>query len=61
MSSQLLQNNIPIDEAELRALLLEYRRENWRRVQTPEMQERIVEDFLRGDASGHSAQSKAAE
>jgi ubiquinone/menaquinone biosynthesis C-methylase UbiE len=52
MSGQSLQSNIPIDEAELRALLLEYRRENWRGVQTPEMQERIVEAFLRGDADG---------
>jgi SAM-dependent methyltransferase len=42
---------IPIDEAELRELLLAYRRENWRGVQTPEMQVRIVESLLRCDTS----------
>jgi SAM-dependent methyltransferase len=43
---------IPIEQpevlsaSELRALLLRYRKENWQGIQTPEWQERIVDDIL---------------
>jgi ubiquinone/menaquinone biosynthesis C-methylase UbiE len=36
----------PLVESELRALLLRYRRENWHGIQTPEIQERVVDDIL---------------
>ena len=51
MTSTTVPENVPIDEMELRELLLAYRRENWRGVQTPEMQARIVESLLQCDAS----------
>jgi ubiquinone/menaquinone biosynthesis C-methylase UbiE len=37
---------VTISESELRTLLLRYRRENWRGIQTPEIQERVVDDVL---------------
>jgi len=39
-----------ITDAELRALLLEYRRENWSGIQTLETQECVVEDLISGDS-----------
>jgi|GEM_PF-1486287 len=42
----------PLSESELRALLLEYRSENWRGIQLPETQRKVVEDTIRGDAGG---------
>jgi SAM-dependent methyltransferase len=42
----------PISEPELRALLLEYRKQNWRGIQLPETQRTIVEETIRGDALG---------
>jgi SAM-dependent methyltransferase len=35
----------------LRSLLLEYRRENWKGIQLPGTQQRIVEETVRGDAA----------
>jgi SAM-dependent methyltransferase len=40
----------PISQAELRELLLAYRAENWRGIQTPETQVEIVEAILQPDA-----------
>lgn len=40
----------PISTAELRTLLLTYREENWRGIQTPEAQEQIVGAMLHPDA-----------
>lgn len=40
-----------ISEATLRDLLLEYRRTNWHGIQTPDVQEKIVEDLIRDDGS----------
>jgi SAM-dependent methyltransferase len=48
-----------IAESELRALLLEYRRENWNGIQTPEVQARVVEDLLRADWEGPLHEAKA--
>jgi SAM-dependent methyltransferase len=45
----LAQASIPISEDQLRALLLEYRRENWNGIQLPETQQRVVEDLISGD------------
>jgi SAM-dependent methyltransferase len=42
----------PISQAELRELLVSYRAENWRGIQTPEMQEQIVESMLQPEAQG---------
>lgn len=42
----------PITNDELRNLLLEYRRENWRGIQLEPTQRRIVEDHLAGDGEG---------
>jgi len=36
-------------DQELRALLLQYRRENWEGIQTPQWQEQIVESIVRDD------------
>jgi SAM-dependent methyltransferase len=36
----------PLVPSELRTLLLRYRRENWQGIQTPETQERVVDDIL---------------
>src|SRR4030081_1993512 len=44
------QNAIPLGESELRAMLLEYRRENWKGIQPPKLQEQVVEALLRGDS-----------
>jgi SAM-dependent methyltransferase len=38
-----------ISDQELRSLLLQYRRENWEGIQTPEWQEQIVESIVRDD------------
>src|SRR5438874_9866492 len=40
-----------VSEVDLRALLLNYRRENWRCIQSPEWHERVVEAMLREDGS----------
>ena len=50
MSTHLAQSAMPISEERLRALLLEYRRENWNGIQLPEIQRRVVEDLISGDA-----------
>ena len=41
----------PLSESELRSLLLEYRRENWKGIQLPATQQRIVEETVRVDAA----------
>jgi SAM-dependent methyltransferase len=38
-----------LSQTELRALVLQYRRQNWHGIQTPEWQQRIAEDILRDD------------
>ncbi len=50
MTTQPTHCGAPIGDEELRDLLLEYRRENWKGIQLPETQERIVEDLISGDA-----------
>ncbi len=52
MKNQTKNFGSPISEAELRNLLLEYRDENWRGIQLPQIQRKIVEDTLQGDALG---------
>ncbi|MGH9504271.1 MAG: class I SAM-dependent methyltransferase [Terriglobales bacterium] len=46
-------NSLPLqktlDESELRTLVLQYRKQNWQGIQTPQWQERIVEDIVRDD------------
>jgi len=42
----------PISQSELRSLLLQYRNENWKGIQPPEVQQRIVDDTIGGDATG---------
>jgi SAM-dependent methyltransferase len=49
MSSIPVQQSAILSDFELRDLLLQYRSENWRGIQTPEWQEQIVEDILRDD------------
>lgn len=44
-----IQRSAPLSHSELRALLLEYRRENWQGIQTPEWQQQIVDAVLRDD------------
>lgn len=44
------ENPIPITDAELRALLLQYRCENWKGIQPAEMQARIAEDLMHTDS-----------
>lgn len=44
-----VQQSAVLSDPELRELLLQYRRENWSGIQTPEWQERIVEDMLRDE------------
>ena len=44
--SAIAQYASPMVESELRALLLRYRRENWQGIQTPEVQEKVVDDIL---------------
>jgi SAM-dependent methyltransferase len=41
-----------INDSELRALLLEYRRENWKGIQPEATQRLIVEEIIHGDAEG---------
>ncbi len=41
----------PISDSELRELLLEYRRENWKGIQLDAVQRQIVEELLHGDAA----------
>jgi hypothetical protein len=36
-----------LNESELRDLVLQHRRQNWRGIQTPRWQERIAEDISR--------------
>jgi SAM-dependent methyltransferase len=50
MNDQPTPGVIPISDAELRALLLEYRRENWLGIQPEATQQQIVEDLIHGDA-----------
>ncbi len=38
-----------MSESELKALLLQHRRQNWHGIQTPQWQERIADDILRDD------------
>jgi SAM-dependent methyltransferase len=40
-----------LSAAQLRTLLLQYRKENWQGIQTPEWQDRIVDDILQDDAA----------
>jgi len=49
MSSIPIRTPAALNDSELHALLLQYRRENWRGIQTPQWQERIVDDILRDD------------
>lgn len=42
-------NRTELNESELRDLVLQYRKQNWQGIQTPEWQRRIVEDILRDD------------
>ena len=49
MNDRLTQGVIPITDSELRALLLEYRRENWNGIQLEPTQRRVVEDLIHGD------------
>jgi SAM-dependent methyltransferase len=44
-----LQKRAELSESELRALVLQYRKQNWQGIQTPQWQERIAEDILRDD------------
>ena len=44
-----VQQSAILSDFELRELLLQYRSENWRGIQTPEWQEKIVDDILRDD------------
>lgn len=44
-----LQKRTELSESELRALVLQYRKQNWQGIQTPQWQERIAEDILRDD------------
>jgi SAM-dependent methyltransferase len=45
----LLQKPTQLSESELRSLVLQYRKQNWQGIQTPQWQERIAEDILRDD------------
>ena len=49
MTVSSIQQSIPEDE--LRSLLLQYRRENWTGIQTPDAQNKIVSDILGTDAT----------
>ena len=44
-----LQKRTELSESELRALVLQYRKQNWQGIQTAQWQERIAEDILRDD------------
>lgn len=52
MNTQLTRGAAPIEESELRSLLLEYRRQNWNGIQPETIQRKIVEDLIHGDAEG---------
>ncbi len=52
MNDQPTQGAVPIAESELRAFLLEYRRENWDGIQPEATQRQIVEELIHGDAEG---------
>jgi MPBQ/MSBQ methyltransferase len=43
---------IPITDEQLRALLLAYRRENWRGIQPEAIQRRVVDELIHADAEG---------
>ena len=45
-------SSIPLPDSQLRDLLLEYRRENWKGIQPEAIQRQIVEEILTADASG---------
>ncbi len=49
MSSTPLAKSACLADSELRDLLLQYRRQNWARIQTPQWQERIVDCTLHDD------------
>ena len=51
MTDQSTAREVPISDSELRALLLDYRRENWNGIQPEETQRRIVDDLLSANAS----------
>jgi SAM-dependent methyltransferase len=43
------QKRTELSESELRSLVLQYRKQNWDGIQTPQWQQRIAEDILRDD------------
>lgn len=59
MNTQLTDGAIPIEEFELRSLLLEYRRQNWNGIQPEAIQRKIVEDLIHGDSEGPLSQVQA--
>jgi SAM-dependent methyltransferase len=50
MTEQGTTTDAPISDYELRAMLLEYRKENWNGIQPEAVQRKIVDDLLRVDA-----------
>ena len=44
-----LHKRTELSDSELRALVLQYRKQNWQGIQTPQWQERVAEDILRDD------------
>jgi SAM-dependent methyltransferase len=52
MKTQLTQGAVPVEESELRSLLLEYRSQNWNGIQPETIQRKIVDDLIHGDAEG---------
>jgi len=51
MTNPRIAESVPISDSELRALLLEYRRENWNGIQTEAVQRQIVNDLMQGDGA----------
>jgi SAM-dependent methyltransferase len=49
MSLTAIQHYEVLDDSQLRALLLQYRRENWQGIQTPDWQEKIVDSIVEDD------------
>jgi SAM-dependent methyltransferase len=49
MTAMPQQKSTELSDSELRALVLQYRKQNWQGIQTPQWQERIAEDILRDD------------
>lgn len=49
MTGDLPKSAIPVMEAELPALLLDSRRENWKRIKPESTQRRVVEDLIKSD------------